>query len=153
MTAQTALMQIAGLDLLELRVERCYKNCLSIGGYLHMHPEVIRVDYPGLAGTPGYEKALQYFGGIPGTILTFDLKSEAACFSFMNRLKVIRRATNLNDNKTLLIHPWSTIYAEFPEEARIEMGIRTTMMRLSAGIENVDDLIEDIEGALIDFVS
>jgi O-acetylhomoserine (thiol)-lyase len=147
MTAQTALMQISGLDLLELRVERCYKNCLSIGGYLHIHPKVTRVDYPGMAGSPDFEKALQYFCGIPGTIMTFDLESEAACFAFMNRLKIIRRATNLNDNKTLIIHPWSTIYAEFPEEARIDMGIRPTMMRLSVGIEDIDDLIEDIEGS------
>ena len=66
----------------------------------------------------------------------------------MNRLQIIRRATNLNDNKSLIIHPHSTIYAEFTEEERKNAGIRNTMMRLSVGIENVEDLIADIEQAL-----
>jgi O-acetylhomoserine (thiol)-lyase len=66
----------------------------------------------------------------------------------MNRLKIIRRATNLNDNKSLIIHPYSTIYAEFSEKERQEAGIRDTMMRLSVGIENVEDLIADVEQAL-----
>jgi len=148
MTAQTALMQIAGLDLLELRVDRCYKNCLSIGEYLQNQPKVVKVEYPGLKVSANYELALKYFGGVPGTIMTFDLESEEACFAFMNRLKIIRRTTNLNDNKSLIIHPWSTIYAEFTEEERKNMNIRPTSMRLSVGIEDADDLIEDIENAL-----
>jgi len=85
---------------------------------------------------------------VPGTVMTFDLESQEACFSFMNRLKVIRRATNLNDNKSLIIHPYSTIYTEFPESERLKMGIRPGMMRLSVGIEGAEDLIEDIEQAL-----
>jgi len=80
--------------------------------------------------------------------MTFDLESEAACFAFMNKLKIIRRATNLNDNKTLIIHPYSTIYVEFTPEQRAEMNIRPTMMRLSVGIEGAEDLMEDIEQAL-----
>jgi len=148
MTAQTALMQIAGLDLLELRVDRCYKNCLSIGEYLQNHPKVVKVEYPGLKGSINYELALKYFGGVPGTIMTFDLESEEACFAFMNRLKIIRRATNLNDNKSLIIHPWSTIYAEFTEDELKNMNIRPTSMRLSVGIEDADDLIEDIHASL-----
>ncbi|HSO87555.1 MAG TPA: PLP-dependent transferase, partial [Draconibacterium sp.] len=84
----------------------------------------------------------------PGTIMTFDLESKAACFAFMNKLQIIRRATNLNDNKSLIIHPHSTIYAEFTEEERKNAGIRNTMMRLSVGIENVEDLIADIKQAL-----
>jgi O-acetylhomoserine (thiol)-lyase len=148
MTAQTAVQQIAGLDLLELRVSRCHQNCLSVGSFLQSHPKVTAVGYPGLPGSGLYERSLRYFGGIPGTIMTFDLESEAACFAFMNRLKIIRRATNLNDNKSLIIHPWSTIYAEFPEEERILMNIRPTMMRLSAGIEEAGDLIDDISAAL-----
>jgi O-acetylhomoserine (thiol)-lyase len=81
-------------------------------------------------------------------MMSFDLESKAACFKFMNRLKIIRRATNLNDNKSLIIHPYSTIYAEFSEKERQEAGIRDTMMRLSVGIENVEDLIADVEQAL-----
>jgi O-acetylhomoserine (thiol)-lyase len=96
----------------------------------------------------GFYLAKKYFNGIPGTIISFDLESKAACFAFMNRLKIIRRATNLNDNNTLIIHPYSTIYTEFTEEERRNAGIRDTMMRLSVGIENVDDLIDDMEQAL-----
>ena len=148
MTAQTALMQIAGLDMLELRVERCYSNCMALGEYLRKHPKVVRVDYPGLPGSAGYDAAVEIFRGIPGTIMTFDLENEADCFAFMNRLSIIRRATNLNDNKSLIIHPWSTIYAEFSEKEREAAFIRPTMMRLSVGIENANDLIEDIAAAL-----
>lgn len=148
MTAHTAMSQINGLDLLELRVSRCFENCLKIGALLVSHPEVIRVDYPGLPASPYHNAALKFFGGIPGTIMTFDLKSEKACFTFMNRLQTIRRATNLNDNKTLIIHPWSTIYSEFSENERISMSIRPTMLRLSVGIEDAADLIEDIRSSL-----
>ena len=109
--------------------------------------EVI-TNYPGHPSCEGKDRADKYFEGIPGTIMTFDLESQEACFAFMNRLQVIRRATNLNDNKSLIIHPWSTIYTEFTETERKEMGIRPTMMRLSVGIEGPDDLIDDIKQAL-----
>jgi O-acetylhomoserine (thiol)-lyase len=148
MTPQTARFMIQGLDILELRVERCYQNCLALGTYLLKHPQVKRVGYPGLDLDPRYLLAQKYFSGVPGTIMTFDLESRNSCFEFMNRLKIIRRATNLNDNKTLIIHPHSTIYAEFPEENRAGADVRDTMMRLSVGIENVEDLIADIEEAL-----
>jgi len=148
MAPQTARFQIQGLDILELRVEKCYQNCLALGHYLEQHPKVKRVDYPGLKKDPGYERSQKYFMGVPGTIMSFDLETKAACYAFMNKLKIIRRATNLNDNKTLIIHPESTIYAEFSEAERAEAGIRNTMMRLSVGIENVADLIADIEQAL-----
>lgn len=149
MTAHTANYMIAGLDILELRIERCYQNCLKLGGFFSQHPRVKRVDYPGLKESPFYDLAVKLFSGIPGTVMTFDLESQEECFRFMNKLKIIRRATNLNDNKSLIIHPYSTIYAEFPEEERGKMGIRPTMMRLSVGIEGADDLMEDIGQALV----
>jgi len=148
MAPQTAKFMIQGLDILELRVEKCYQNCLALGQFLKSHPKVKAVGYPGLKDDSGFLLAKKYFSGIPGTIMSFDLESKAACFQFMNRLKIIRRATNLNDNKTLIIHPYSTIYVEFPEKERREAGIRDTMMRLSVGIENVEDLIADMDSAL-----
>jgi O-acetylhomoserine (thiol)-lyase len=148
MAPQTAKFMIQGLDILEIRVDKCYRNCLALGDFFDSHPKVTRVDYPGLKSDAAYPLAVKQFDGIPGTIMTFDLESKAACFSFMNKLKIIRRATNLNDNKTLIIHPHSTIYAEFTEEERKTAGIRDTMMRLSVGIENVEDLIADMEQAL-----
>lgn len=148
MAPQTAKFMIQGLDILELRVEKCYQNCLALGEFFESNPKITKTGYPGLQNDPGFQKAQHFFNGIPGTIMTFDLESMEACYSFMNRLKIIRRATNLNDNKTLIIHPYSTIYAEFTEEQRDEAGIRDTMMRLSVGIENVEDLIDDISQAL-----
>lgn len=148
MAPQTAKFMIHGLDILELRVEKCYKNCMKLGDFFNSHSKVKSVGYPGLETDSKYAFAKKYFNGIPGTIMTFDLESKAACFEFMNRLKIIRRATNLNDNKTLIIHPHSTIYAEFSEEERQNAGISDTMMRLSVGIENVEDLIDDISQAL-----
>lgn len=150
MTAHTAHFQILGLDMLELRFARSYENCMKLGEFLTAHDQVTQVTYPGMKNSVDYELAQTQFEGKPGTILTFDLESEAACFAFMNRLQIIRRATNLNDNKSLIIHPWSTIYVEFAEEERKEMKIRPTAMRLSVGIEAAEDLIADIEQALID---
>jgi O-acetylhomoserine (thiol)-lyase len=148
MTAHSANYMIAGLDILELRVERCYQNCMKLGEFFQQNSKVTRVDYPGLNDSPYYDLAIKQFGGVPGTVMTFDLESMEGCFRFMNRLKIIRRATNLNDNKSLIIHPYSTIYTEFPESERLKMGIRPTMMRLSVGIEGSEDLIADMEQAL-----
>ncbi|MFV0590626.1 MAG: PLP-dependent transferase [Draconibacterium sp.] len=148
MSPQTAQYMSQGLDMLELRVDKCFQNCMALGSYLRSNPKVTIVDFPGLEGDPGFDAAQKYFGGVPGTVMSFDLESKEACYAFMNRLKVIRRATNLGDNKTLIIHPHSTIYAEFPEAERAAANIRDTMMRLSVGIENVQDLIADIEQAL-----
>lgn len=148
MTAHTAHFQIMGLDMLELRLERCFENCLALGGFLEKHSKVKKVTYPGLKTSADFNLAEKQFSGKPGTIMTFDLESQKACFAFMNQLQIIRRATNLNDNKSLIIHPYSTIYVEFSEEERNEMGICDTMLRLSVGIEAAADLIADIEQAL-----
>lgn len=148
MTAHSAYFQILGLDILELRVEKCVSNCFKLAEFMEQHPKIKEVNYPSLNSSMSYLHSMKYFGHKPGAIMTFDLESEAACFAFMNKLKIIRRATNLNDNKTLIIHPYSTIYVEFTPEQRAEMNIRPTMMRLSVGIEGVEDLIEDIEQAL-----
>ena len=148
MAPQTARFQIQGLDILELRVEKCYQNCLALGEFMKAHPRIKTVSYPGLETDNRYELAQKYFNGIPGTIMSFELESKAACYAFMNKLQIIRRATNLNDNKSLIIHPHSTIYAEFTEEERVAACINDRMMRLSVGIENVTDIIGDIEAAL-----
>ncbi len=148
MAPQTAKLMIHGLDLLELRVNKCYKNCLALGEFFESNKKIKRVDYPGLQKDKGYVLSQKQFDGIPGTIMSFDLESQNACYTFMNKLQIIRRATNLNDNKSLIIHPYSTIYNEFSEEERDASGVRSTMMRLSVGIENVEDLIQDISKAL-----
>ena len=139
---------IHGLDMLEIRVEKCYKNCLELGKFFEENKKIKTVGYPGLKTSDAFFLSEKQFQGIPGTVMTFDLESQEACYAFMNKLQIIRRATNLNDNKSLIIHPYSTIYNEFSEEERKAAGIRNTMMRLSVGIENVEDLIGDILQAL-----
>ncbi|MCB8994005.1 MAG: O-acetylhomoserine aminocarboxypropyltransferase/cysteine synthase [Bacteroidales bacterium] len=147
MSPHVAQMQSLGLDIMDLRVERCYQNCIKLSEYLLAQKWVKDVNYPGLKNSPFYKLAMEQFKGIPGTVLTFDLDSQESCFRFMNNLKIIRRATNLNDNKSLIIHPWSTIYADYSSEQKIGWGLRDTMMRLSVGIEDNEDLISDIEEA------
>lgn len=148
MSPQTAKLLAQGLDILEIRVERCFVNCLEICEYLKSAPKVKHIIYPALPENKSFAEAKKYFEGIPGTIVCFDLHSKKECFAFMNHLKTIRRATNLNDNKSLIIHPYSTIYSEFSGQQLIEAGIRDTMLRLSVGIENAKDLIADIHQAL-----
>lgn len=148
MTAHTAHYMNIGLDIMALRVDRCVENCLALATFFEAHPSVKAWNYPGIKGEDGYALSIKQFSGKPGAVMTFDLESKAKCYDFFNRLLLIRRATNLNDNKTLIIHPESTIYSEFSQLEKENMGIRPTLMRLSVGIEEVADLIADIEQAL-----
>ena len=148
MTAHAAHFMNLGLDIMPLRIDRCVENCIALAHFFESHERIVSYNYPSVKGQKGYELAQQQFSGKPGAVMTFDLESKAACYQFFNRLKVMRRATNLNDNKTLIIHPESTIYAEFSDDEKQEMGVRPTLMRLSVGIEEVEDLIADFKQAL-----
>ncbi|NOX89169.1 MAG: O-acetylhomoserine aminocarboxypropyltransferase/cysteine synthase, partial [Calditrichaeota bacterium] len=88
------------------------------------------------------------FGDRFGGLLTFRLSDKDACFRFMDALKIIRRSTNLNDNKTLIMHPASTIFCEYSEEERKKMRIPENMLRLSVGIEDVEDIFDDLSRGL-----
>jgi O-acetylhomoserine (thiol)-lyase len=101
-----------------------------------------------LKSSPFFEISKKQFGEKPCSMLTFDLESKKHCYAFMNRLKLARRSTNLQDNKTLIIHPYSTIFSEYPADQIEAMGIQDTMIRLSVGIEDIEDLIEDFTQAL-----
>ncbi len=148
MTAHTAHFMNIGMDIMPLRVDRCVDNCKALAVFFESHPKIIACSYPGVQSHPNFDLAEKQFGGKPGAVMSIDLESKEACFEFYNKLQLVRRATNLNDNKTLAIHPASTIYAEFPQEEKEEMGVRSTMIRLSIGIEDIDDLIADFSQAL-----
>jgi O-acetylhomoserine (thiol)-lyase len=143
-----AYLQLIGLETLSMRVECASKNALEIALWLEKHNEVKYVNYPGLKSSRYHNISKKQFGAYPSSLLTFCLDSKEDCFRFMDKLNLIRRATNLSDNKTLIIHPASTIYSEFDLSLHKDLGIRDTMMRLSVGIEDVGDLIEDIKEAL-----
>jgi O-acetylhomoserine (thiol)-lyase len=148
MTPQVAYMQTLGLETLKLRFDRQSATCLELAKRLQTLPEIVSVNYPGLPNNPFYEISAIQFGACPGAMLTFDLASRSACFAFINRLKVIRRATNLFDNRSLIIHPAGTIYGTFSAEQRNKMNVREETIRLSVGLESVDDLFEDIRESL-----
>lgn len=148
MTPQVAYMQTLGLETMQVRFDRQGTTCLELAGRLQALDGIVSVNYTGLKDNPYYKLSTAQFGKYPGAMLTFDLVSREACFAFMNRLKLIRRATNLFDNKTLAIHPASTIYGSFTEELRHSMDISQQTIRLSVGLESVDDLYNDIRQAL-----
>lgn len=148
MTPQVAYMQTLGLETMQVRFDRQGTTCLELAGRLQALDGIVSVNYTGLKDNPYYKLSTAQFGKYPGAMLTFDLVSREACFAFMNRLKLIRRATNLFDNKTLAIHPASTIYGSFTEEQRQNMDISQQTIRLSVGLESVDDLYNDIRQAL-----
>ena len=148
LSPHNAFLQSLGLETMGLRIDKSCQNALLIADFLQHHPKVVAVHYPGLKNSAFYSTATSQFNDKYGGLLTFDLDSIEHCFSLVNRLQVIRRATNINDNKTLILHPASTIFAEYSEEERIVMAIRPTMLRLSVGIEDYDDLIDDLERGL-----
>ncbi|MCH5247294.1 MAG: PLP-dependent transferase [Muribaculaceae bacterium] len=148
MTPHAAYMQTLGLETLSVRYAVQSKNALELARKLKTLPAIKRVNYVGLEDNPYHEIACQQFGETAGAMLTIDLESEEACKKFINSLKLIKRATNLFDNKSLAIHPSSTIFGPFSDKQKAEMDILDTTIRLSIGLEDVDDLFDDIKRSL-----
>jgi O-acetylhomoserine (thiol)-lyase len=143
-----ASLQTLGLETLSLRIDKSSANALALARWLEKQPQIKAVNYPWLESSPYYKRAQRLFPRGVGGILTFDLISRDACYAFQDALRLIRRATNINDNKSLIIHPASTIFCEFDAEQKVAMGVRETLLRLSVGIEDEEDLIEDLERGL-----
>ena len=148
MTPHVAYMQTLGLETLHARYAVQAAGALQLATALQEVPGIVGVRYPGLPTDPYHDIFTRQFGQRGGAMITIDLASREACFSFINRLQLIKRATNLFDNRTLAIHPASTIFGPFTDEQRREMDIFDTTIRLSIGLEAVDDLLADIRHAL-----
>jgi O-acetylhomoserine (thiol)-lyase len=148
MTPHNAYLQTSGLETLALRIDKSCLNASLAAKYLKTISKAKSVNYPGLKDSRYFDIARAQFGDKSGSLLTFDLESKDACFAFMDKLKLIKRATNLQDNKTLIIHPASTIFCEYSTEEKQEMKVKDTMLRLSVGIEDVEDILDDIHQAL-----
>ena len=148
MTPHVAYMQNLGLENLKARYTMQSANTIELAERLKTLPGIRAVNYVGLPENRFHEIAMRQFGGTAGCMFTIDLDSKVACFRFINRLKLIRRATNLFDNRTLAIHPASTIFGPFSDEQRRAMDILDTTIRISVGLESVDDLFEDFRQAL-----
>ena len=148
MTPQVAYMQTIGLETLDARYRVQSSNALELAKKLRTLPQIQYVNYVGLEDNPYHELAQRQFGKTAGAMICIDLESKEACFGFLNNLKLIHRATNLFDNRSLAIHPASTIFGAFSENMRKSMDVKDTTIRLSVGLEDVDDLFEDIKQAV-----
>lgn len=136
-----------GAETLALRLERQCANAAALARYLATHPKVRRVYYPGLPAHPEYSRAKALFRR-PGALFSFELANDMDAFAFLNRLRIIIKSSNLGDNRTLAIPVAHTIYHEMGPRRRASMGIADSLIRISTGIEDVDDLLADFEQAL-----
>jgi O-acetylhomoserine (thiol)-lyase len=145
-----AFQFLQGLETLHLRMERHSANALAVGKFLEKHPNVSWVNYPGLPSHPSYALAKKYHHrGLYGAILGFGIKGGvAAGKKFIESLKLFSHLANIGDAKSLVIHPASTTHQQLTPAEQLATGVTDDFVRLSVGIENVDDIIADLDQAL-----
>lgn len=136
-----------GAETVALRLERSCTNALALARLLNDAPQVAAVHYPGLPAHPQHELATQLFRAYGG-LLSFELRADIDCFDYLNRLRIAVPASNLGDTRTLVIPVAHTIFHEMGVERRASMGIAESLIRVSVGIEDTDDLLQDFAQAL-----
>ena len=143
-----AFIFLQGLETLSLRVERHVENALKVVQYLNNHPQVERVHHPSVSTDPEQQALYKkYFPNGGGSIFTFEIKGgKETAKKFCDNLELFSLLANVADVKSLVIHPASTTHAQLSEEELNEQGIYSNTIRLSIGTENIDDIIEDLEG-------
>jgi O-acetylhomoserine (thiol)-lyase len=143
-----AFLFLQGLETLSIRVERHVENALKVVDYLKKHPQVAAVHHPSIAGEPGHEYYDKYFPNGGDSIFTFDIKGDAATAQqFIDNLPIFSLLANVADVKSLVIHPASTTHSQLTAEELEDQGIHPNTIRLSIGIENIDDLLEAFDTA------
>jgi methionine-gamma-lyase len=143
-----AYLLIRGLKTLGVRMDRHCANAQIVAEYLHQHPMVKRVWYPGLKDFPQYELAMRQMDGFGG-LISFELEGGMdAAVRMMNKVVLCKRAVSLGDAETLIQHPASMTHSVVPREDRLKMGITDGLIRLSVGLEDVEDILADLEQAL-----
>ncbi|WP_410507146.1 O-acetylhomoserine aminocarboxypropyltransferase/cysteine synthase family protein [Methanosarcina hadiensis] len=144
-----SFLLLQGLETLHLRIERHGENALKVAKYLSEHPKVSWVNYPGLPDHPSHELASKYLKGGYGALLGFGVKGGAeAGKQFINSLKLFSHVANIGDSKSLVIHPATTTHQQLTPEEQAATGVTPDYIRLSVGIEDIDDIIADLEQAL-----
>lgn len=144
-----AFLFLQGLETLPLRMIRHCENALSVAKFLEKHPKVSWVNYPGLASSPEKEKTKRYLPKGSGAIVGFGIKGGInAGKKFIDSLELISHLANIGDAKTLAIHPASTTHQQLSSEEQLATGVTPDYVRLSVGIEHIDDIIADIRQAL-----
>ncbi|MCI6242997.1 MAG: aminotransferase class I/II-fold pyridoxal phosphate-dependent enzyme [Lachnospiraceae bacterium] len=147
MAPQTAFYNLTGMETLGLRMERACDNAMLLAATLDLLPGVT-VNYPGLPSSPWHDTATRMLDGKYGAILTIRVGSKEKAFAVMNALKIPMIVSNIGDTKTLIVHPESTLSAHSTEQEKKDAAVYDDMIRISVGIEDVDDLIQDFEEAL-----
>jgi O-succinylhomoserine sulfhydrylase len=143
-----AWVLLKGLETLDLRIERHCANAMKIARMLEGRPEVARVLYPGLESHPQHALAARQMRGW-GSILALELKGgKPAAYNLLDNLELIDISNNLGDAKSLITHPWTTTHQRLSPDDKLAMGIGEGLLRLSVGLEDGDDLVEDLERAL-----
>jgi O-acetylhomoserine (thiol)-lyase len=142
-------LTMLGLDTLHLRMPRHMENAAALAEFLQSRPEVAWVNYPGLSDHPCHDLAETQFAGKGfGSLMTFGLKDGSRCMEFVDNLELVSTVANLGDSKTLIIHPRSTQFVSFTDDACREIGIPGEMLRFSVGIEHAGDIRDDLARAL-----
>lgn len=140
---------LQGIETLSLRMERHIQNTQAIAEWLENHPSVEKVNYPGLASSPAHENAKKYLKKGFGAVLSFELKGgKDSTAKFVDNLKMISNLANVGDTKTLIIQPSITTHQQLTDAEQLGSGVTPTLLRLSVGIEHIDDIKADIEQAL-----
>ncbi|MGD9779607.1 O-acetylhomoserine aminocarboxypropyltransferase/cysteine synthase family protein [Methanomethylovorans sp.] len=144
-----SFLLLQGLETLHLRIQRHSENASKVAEYLSGHPKVSWVNYPGLPDHPSHELASRYLKGGYGALMGFGVKGGAeAGKSFIDQLKLFSHLANIGDSKSLVIHPATTTHQQLTPEEQIATGVTPDYIRLSIGIEDIEDIIADLEQAL-----
>jgi O-acetylhomoserine (thiol)-lyase len=140
---------IQGIETLSLRVQRTVDNALAIAKWLENHPAIQKVNYPGLLSSPYHELAKKYLRNGFGGVLSFEIKGDKAqTSSVINHLQLISHLANVGDAKTLIIQPSATTHQQLSDEEQLAAGVSPNLLRLSLGIEHIEDIKADLQQAL-----
>jgi O-acetylhomoserine (thiol)-lyase len=143
-----AFLLLQGLETLSLRVQRTVDNALIIAQWLEKNERVEYVNYPGLTSSKYHERAKKYLNNGFGGVLSFKVKGDVdQANTFINSLELISHLANVGDAKSLIIHPAATTHEQLTREEQHAAGVEPGLLRLSVGIENVEDILKDLEQA------
>lgn len=149
-----SFLLLQGLETLSLRVQRHVDNALELARWLSEHPAVESVNYPGLAGSPGYANARKYLRNGYGGVLSFTLRGDGkSATRFVDSLRLVSHLANVGDAKTLIIQPSATTHQQLSEAEQLAAGVLPNQLRVSAGIEHIDDIKADFEQAFAKVVA
>jgi len=144
-----SFLLIQGIETLSLRLERHIENTQALAEWLEQHPKIEYVNYPGLKSSKYYDLAKKYFPKGAGAVLTFKVKGEAAnADALIDNVKILSHLANVGDAKSLIIHPATTTHSQLSPEEQKATGVEPGLLRISVGIENIEDIKDDLEQAL-----